>query len=289
MIIIADSGSTKTDWCLLSTEGKVASLQTEGINPVMQDDDTIKGILAEVVANFPQNVNLSDCHFYGSGVRPEMKERMAGLLFDALGVSSHAESDLLGAARALCGRSRGIACILGTGSNSCYFDGERIVENTPSLGYVLGDEGSGAVLGIRFINALFKKRLPETLRQEFENETGLLLTDIIQRVYRKPMPNRFLASLSHFIVHHLACEPLCQLVTDHFRTFFHHNIRPYGQAALPVNAVGSIAFHYCEQLKEAARLEGFVLGRIERSPMEGLVAYHRVCEETVDNNNPIVI
>ena len=183
-------------------------------------------------------------------------------------------SDLLGAARSLCRKEAGIACILGTGANSCLYDGERIVRNTPALGYILGDEGSGAVLGRLFVNALYKGQLPATLRKSFEHDTGLDLVTIINKVYREPMANRFLASLSTFIGKHLDCEPLRQLVVQNFRKFFRHNLVAYETSHLPVGAVGSIAWYYREQLAEAAAAEGFRLGTVMQSPMKGLIAFH---------------
>ena len=193
------------------------------------------------------------------------------------------ESDLVGAARALCQHSRGIACILGTGANSCLYDGLRIVANTPALGYILGDEGSGAVLGIRFLNALFKGQLPDELRQEFVTETGLSLDAIIQRVYRQPLANRFLASLSPFIHRHIDLQQVEAMVIDHFRQFIRKNIQPYYdnprlKEALPISpelhVTGSVGFHYQRQLAAAAALEGMRLGRVMGSPMEGLIGYH---------------
>ena len=184
-----------------------------------------------------------------------------------------AHSDLLGAARALCGHNYGIASILGTGANSCLYDGEYIIQNTPALGYILGDEGSGGVLGKHFLHELYKGVLSENIRREFEQEYGLMMSDVIQRVYREPMPNRFLASLAPFIHRHLSDPAVARLVIDNFRDFFRYNIRPY-QLEMPVSFVGSIAWHFRDQLAEAANAEGFRLGTILKSPIEGLLRYH---------------
>ena len=183
-------------------------------------------------------------------------------------------SDLLGAARAVCGRREGIACILGTGANSCLYDGERIVQNTPALGYILGDEGSGAVLGRRLLNALYKGRLPQHLREAFEQETSLTMSDVIERVYRQPLANRFLASLSPFVARHLDEPALRNMVIDHFREFLRHNVAPYNAPQLPVGFVGSMAFHYQAELREAAHQEGFIMGDVMKSPIDGLLRYH---------------
>ena len=273
-LLIADSGSTKTDWAVGSLR-----LKTQGINPFHQDDDSIRHILHEEL--LPQlNYSLSSLlsplssiQFYGSGVRPELEPRMERLLREAFPAAQHVEahSDLLGAARALCGRHEGIACILGTGANSCLYDGRQIVQNTPPLGYILGDEGSGAVLGVRFLNALYKGRLPENLRQEFEATTGHTLAAVIDHVYRQPLANRWLASLSVFIRQHVVQPAVRELVVSNFRDFIRLNVKPYQRPDLPLSAVGSIAFYYAEQLEEAANKEGYAVGTILRSPIDGLV------------------
>ena len=211
-ILIADSGSTKTEWDLDGLR-----IKTQGINPFHQDDDTIRAILCdELLPQLYSHCSVSEfsslkVSFYGSGVRPELEEKIVRLLSEAFPEAKQidAHSDLLGAAIALCGHSEGIACILGTGANSCLFDGQRIVKNTPPMGYVLGDEGSGAVLGIRFLNALYKDRLPHTILSDFEAYIGMNLAQVIDRVYRQPLANRWLASLSEFIHAHMD-EPLIE-------------------------------------------------------------------------------
>lgn len=272
-ILIADSGSTKTDWTLVDSEHQevVAEYHTQGINPVHQSEDTIRQILSSI----DLHPSPDALFFYGAGCTEAQIPTMRRLLNDAFQTTDiEVNSDLLGAARALCGRDSGIACILGTGANSCLYDGDHIVRNTPALGYILGDEGSGAVLGRLFVNALYKGLLPVTLRNTFERDTNLDIATIINKVYREPMPNRFLASLSTFIGQHIDCEPLRQLVIQNFRQFFHHNIAAYNAAHLPVSAVGSIAWYYRDLLAEAAAGEGFCLGTVVQSPMQGLIAYH---------------
>jgi N-acetylglucosamine kinase-like BadF-type ATPase len=276
MILIADSGSTKTDWALQSADG-FAQFHTQGINPFHQERTVIAEILSrELLPQLDADAVSSVC-FYGSGVRPELEDVMASLLQAAFPqakqVSAH--SDLLGAARALCGHNYGIASILGTGANSCLYDGKAIVQNTPALGYILGDEGSGGVLGKHFLHELYKGVLSKDIRSEFEREYGLTMADVIQRVYREPMPNRFLASLAPFIHRHLSDDAVKQIVINNFRDFFRYNIRPYGHPEMPVSFVGSIAWHFRAQLAEAAKLEGFAVGTILRSPIEGLIEYHQ--------------
>lgn len=269
-VLIADSGSTKTDWAFMGKR-----VQTQGINPFHQDDDTIRRILKEEL--LPQLTSdirhLTSILFYGSGVRPELEEKMKRLLAEAFPQAEHIEAhgDLLGAARALCGNREGIACILGTGANSCLYDGERIVKNTPPMGYILGDEGSGAVLGARFLNALYKNRLSDEVKVAFEAYAKMSMAQVIERVYRQPMANRWLASLSTFIHQQIGNQQIEQLVIDNFRDFIQRNITPYQRKDLPINAVGSIAFYYKEQLEKAVKAEGYTLGKIVRSPLDALV------------------
>ena len=291
-VLVADSGSTKTDWMLLGETGR-KSFQTQGLNPVLMSEEQIVGILqCELLPELPDDGNF-EVFFYGAGVRPDQLEKMneafqkafaAGSPFAAITphstlhtphITLHAASDLLGAARALCGHSEGIACILGTGSNSCLFDGEKIVKNTPALGYIIGDEGSGTALGKAFLNAIFKGLLPAELRDDFLMETGLSLDDIIRKVYREPMPNRFLASTSLYMSRHLDNEALKTLVIESFRRFFRHNIVPYDRRDLAVNFVGSIAANYEKLLREAAEKEGFEVGKILSKPIDALCEYHK--------------
>ena len=190
--------------------------------------------------------------------------------------TTEVHSDLMAAARALCQHEPGMACILGTGANSCLYDGEHIIQNTPALGYILGDEGSGSVLGRLFLNAIFKNPALVGVRDEFLKVNKMELKDIIQKVYREPMVNRWLASLSPFIMNHLDNPSVREIVVYNFREFFRKNIVPYNRPDLQVHFVGSMAHHYREQLEEAAKAEGFKLGNILQSPMEGLLAYHGV-------------
>lgn len=277
MILIADSGSTKTDWVLVN-EGRIsASCHTQGINPFHQSEEEIARILGgELLPQLLSVEQVSEVFFYGSGVRPEFFLPMEQLLRQAMPQAAlvEARGDLLGAARALCGTGEGIACILGTGANSCLFDGRDIVANTPPLGYILGDEGSGAVLGIRFLNALYKRLIPDALITEFQEYTGLTMADVIARVYRQPLANRFLASLSPFICGHLSMPEVRRLVVGCFRDFLRRNVMPYRRPDLPVSAVGSVAYYYQEPLAEAIEAEGMKKGDFLKSPLPGLLAYH---------------
>lgn len=292
MKLIADSGSTKTDWSVTSGNNVALSVKTQGINPFHQPEKVISDILSsELLPQIePVVASVSEIHFYGSGCNEANAAVMQALLSRVFsdGVSAFVYSDLLAAARAVCGTSPGIACIMGTGVNSCLYDGTGIVSNTRPLGYILGDEGSGAVLGKLFLNALYKGFLPQDMVGEFEQWIGMSYQDIITRVYREPMANRFLAGIAPFIHDRLDIPAVRGIVVDNFRNFFRRNVVQYGAASLPVGAVassvdaaslpvgavGSIAYFFRDELREAASLEGFTLSRVLRSPMDGLVAYH---------------
>lgn len=279
MILIADSGSTKTDWVLLEGNLVVHREHTQGINPFHQDRSVIAAVLSQELVSMhsytAKSNELTIC-FYGSGVRKELEPVMRGLLSDAFpnAVNVEAHGDLLGAAISVCGSQPGQACILGTGANSCLFDGKAIVQNTPPLGYILGDEGSGAVLGRLFLNALLKGFLPSSLREQFFSQLGMCEADVIDRVYRQPMANRWLASLSPFIYNHRDYPAVHDIIIDNFRSFFRRNLVQYGRRDLPVGAVGSVAWFYQDELSEAANAEGFTIGRVEQSPIDGLINYY---------------
>ncbi len=280
MILIADSGSTKTDWCMAEDGHVVKRMATQGLNPFHQSMDTIAEIVGEEL--LPQlddrkMVSVSNLYFYGSGCRQEMLPRMTDLFLHIFpDTEVECQGDLMAAARAVCGHEEGIACILGTGSNSCLYDGKRVTENVPPLGYILGDEGSGAVLGRLFFNALYKGRLSEQLKRDFEHASGLTMAEIIDKVYRQPLANRFLASVCPFIAKHLDDEALHALVVDNFRQFFRNNVSRYHRPELTVGAIGSVAHFFEKPLREAAVLENVKLGRIVRSPIEELARYHGI-------------
>ena len=276
MKLIADSGSTKTDWAMIAPDGTiVGTYKSDGINPIHQSPDEIKSILNKLVQ---WSYEIDEIHFYGSGLRPEKQIPMQELLSSYFHIDItkvEAQSDLLGAARALCGNKEGIACILGTGANSCLYNGEKIIKNTPALGYILGDEGSGAVLGKRLINGIYKGGLPIELKKIFEEELHLTLADIIEHVYRSKLPNRWLASLSSFIYKYKDNYPeLSQMVVGCLHDFICRNILPYQRKDLPISAVGSIAWYYQTELAQATSLEGMCMGKIIKNPINGLIDYH---------------
>ena len=278
MILIADRGSTKTDWWLSAADGstKGTLMTTQGMNPFHQDEQQLSAVLTtellpQLASRRPEHI-----YFYGSGCTKEMAPTMRRVLKAAMpdAQTIDANSDMLGAARAVCGRSEGIVCILGTGANSCLYNGHDIVANTPPLGYILGDEGSGAVIGKNFINAMYRGMLPKAVVEDFEREQQLTMAQVMDHVYRQPLPNRFLASMSPFIHQHLNVKEVRSLVTECLQKFIRTNLRQYGKPHLPIGAVGSIAYHYRQLLHEAALGEGFTTGRILKSPVKGLIEYH---------------
>lgn len=276
MILIADSGSTKTDWRVVSEGRVIQTVTTQGINPFHQSVDYIHDVINnELITSMNDKQSISEIVFYGAGCIGDKCGLLKQQLSDSFPhVNIDVNSDLLAAARSLCGSKEGVACILGTGSNSCLYDGRNITSNVSPMGYILGDEGSGAVLGKLFVNELYKGNISGAIREEFEKDTGLTLQAIIENVYRKPMANRFLASLAPFISTHIDNPVIESLVITNFRNFLTRNVLHYNRTDLAVNAVGSIAYHFAEQLEKAIMEVGMKVGKICKSPMEGLVMYH---------------
>lgn len=282
MILIADSGSTKTDWSLIENGKFVRSIKTKGLNPYFQSEEEIGNEISNVL--LPQiNGNLLDAvYFYGAGCTIDKVETVRNVISQYVHVSKvEVNTDLLAAAHSLCGRKAGIVCILGTGSNACFYDGKKIVDNVSPLGFILGDEGSGAVLGKRLVGDLLKGMMGEELRNKFLKQYNLTPGGIIERVYRRPFPNRFLASLTPFLEENINEPKIHQLVLNSFVDFVTRNVLGYDCRNYEVNFVGSIAYYYKAILEEAARLTGIRIGRIIQSPMEGLIAYHSLQAEAV--------
>lgn len=288
MILIADSGSTKTDWILVASDGTQTELHTDGINPARDARDIIYNVLYhDLLTQIPsyisrEELSRSGCqgsegavYFYGAGCIEPFSQTVRSVLKDLFPCCKvEVESDLLGAARALCGHEPGIACILGTGSNSCLYDGRDIIMHTPPLGYILGDEGSGSFLGKVLVNRLFKGVLPDELKQAFCNKYDMELPGIIEHVYREPSANRFLASLVPFIVEHRSHPSIHDLLVDAFRQFLVRNVAIYGHKEMPIHCVGGIAYQFADELSEAAASEGMQMGRIMLRPIQSIVQYH---------------
>ena len=277
MILLADSGSTKTDWCLAENGKAVKSIKTRGTHPFFQTEDEIAAeIEASLLPELP-SADIDDVFFYGAGCTAEKLPVLEKALRRHLNVKGRLEvaSDMLAAARSICGHEPGIACILGTGSNSCLYDGEKLVKNVSPLGFILGDEGSGAVLGKTLVGDIRKEQLPRHIIEKFNDRFHLTAADIIERVYRQKLPNRFLASLVPFLGENIADESVERLVVDSFRRFLVRNVKLYdGWDRLPIGFNGSIAYYYRPQLVKALQAEGMTLGRIVQAPMDGLIEYH---------------
>ena len=273
--LIADSGSTNTDWAVVNGS-TITHIKTSGINPVHQDDTAITSTLTQELLPHLQGVKPTHIHFYGAGcVGGTTNERLLSLLqqqFNKAQISIN--SDLLAAARSLCGNDKGIVGILGTGANSCLYDGCNIVANIPPLGYILGDEGSGASLGKAFLRALLRNELGCDMKEEFFKAYDTDYSKLIARIYREPAANRFLASLSPFIATHLHNETLQNIVTDTIAAYIDNHILRYNSTDTPLHLTGSVAFYYKEIITQVAQSRGITLGKVTRTPIEGLITYH---------------
>lgn len=274
MILIADSGSTKTDWAAVADDGGLLkTIRTVGLNPFQVTEEQIAVEAAKVASELASPASVT-IHFYGAGCTPEKQPVVARALRRAFKnvVFCEVASDMLGAARAVCGSQPGICCILGTGSNSCAYDGDKIVKNVPPLGFILGDEGSGAVMGKRLVADVLKSQLPKPICDRFFDRYHLTQADIIERVYRQPKPNTFLASFMPFIQQYIGEKEIRNLVKESFREFLRRNVMQYdGWQTLPIGFVGSIAKIYRDILEEVAAEEGMHIGDIVQAPLEALV------------------
>ena len=294
MILIADAGSTKIEWTLLGNDRKVAlRTVTRGHNAAQADVDSFLRLLhTDAPVLIEKAKGADEIFYYGAGCAGERATAMSRILSETFNAPRcHAESDMLGAARALCGREAGIACILGTGSNSCLYDGKEIKANIPPMGFILGDEGSGAVLGRRLLGMVmkggfsagivrkFRERFPEATKEE-----------IIARVYRHERPGAYLASFAPFLAENIGEDEISGFVIEEFIRFFEFNVKSYDTplrdnaeifgnpadtTSVPVSFIGSIAQHFAPQLHKAASLCGYTINRIEKSPMEALIEFHR--------------
>ena len=277
MILLADSGSTKTDWGLVENGKLVKRLRTSGMNPFQMSEEAItEEIKTHLVPELPGTV-LDEVHFYGAGCTKEKQPIVERALRANLTINGECEvaSDMLGAARGICGHKPGIACILGTGSNSCSYDGKNLVKNVSPLGFILGDEGSGAVLGKLLVGDVLKNQMPEAITKRFFEKYKLTSAEIIDRVYRQPKPNTFLAAFVPFLEENIDEPKIYNLVKESFRSFLRRNVMQYdGWQTLPIGFIGSIAKIYKKPLLEALEEEGMHLGRIIQAPMEAMVEYH---------------
>jgi glucosamine kinase len=278
LILIADGGSTKTEWSVLSATG-TRKIITQGISPYFLNTDQIRLLLEqELLVNLADAKNIQQVFYYGTGCT---SPHTVSIVYNALttlfpGAPIHIDYDLVAAAHALCGKSEGIACILGTGSNSCYYNGNKIELNSPGLGFILGDEGSGAHLGKKIIAAYLYGKLDNQLEEVFQNRFTVNKDSLLESIYTAALPNRYLASYSIFFSEHRGHPHLEKLLTEGLDDFFKVHISTYPQSILvPVHFTGSIAWGYRDVLVELCKKYNFTPGKIIKEPMNGLVGYYR--------------
>lgn len=276
--LIADAGSTNVAWNYIDGNGAVAkTFATDGLNALLSSNEMIDSAFKKVKEVIGNDIAVDEIYYYGAGcATPIICEKIRNSLSATWdNAVCHVYSDLLGAARSLFGNKKGIACIIGTGSNSCLYDGEKIVYQIPSLGYIIGDEGGGAALGKRLLGDAFKEQLPENIRESFLEEYKLTLPDILEMIYKQPAPNKFLASFVPFLAKNLWNPYIYSLVLKELTRFVKRNVAMYkGAHSLDVSFTGSIAFHFEKILREAASSVGYRVTEVTENPMVGLVAYH---------------
>lgn len=275
MKLIAESGSTRTEWAIVENDHVIQRAFTEGINPYFQ---TRREISRSVRLGLPDmffRKKLEQVYYYGAGCSSNEKKNILGAsLVAQFKTPIQVESDLLGAARSLFKSEPGIACILGTGSNSCFYDGRIIVKNVKPGGYILGDEGSGAAMGKMFLSDLLKGLAPKDLVNNFYDKFRITANEVMESVYNRPFPNRFLATIAYFLADHTDNDYALNLITGSLRNFFTRNVSQYDYQNYPIRFVGSLAYTYASLLKEIVKEYGISLNVIEETLMNGLIEYH---------------
>lgn len=278
MILIADSGATKTDWRTISPDGSIGQARTIGLNPNFQDTESIINELTQNLLPHLSSV-VTEIYFYGTGCAGEyacsIVEKALNTVFPSAG-TVEVESDMLGAARGLCGHEMGIACILGTGANNCLYNGRDIIDKIPSLGFWLSDEGSGGYLGKTVVVSFLQKEMPADLSEKFEKRYGLNREIVLENAYKKPFPNRYFATFSKFLFDHRSHPFAYQMVYEAFSLFLSKYVCKFEQSkTLKINFTGSVAFYYSDILRRAAADLGLTVGIIMETPIAGLTLYHQ--------------
>jgi glucosamine kinase len=274
MILIADSGTTKTEWSMITDLETSETIITSGINPFFQETDNISAILRR---EFKGAKKFEAIYFYGTGCINQEKQDVVRNALQQVFETNHifVGSDLLAAAHSLCQQQKGFACILGTGSNSCYYNGSEIVSNVSPLGFILGDEGSGAVMGKKLIGDVLKKQLPTALISKFFETYPITNAEILENVYKKPFPSRYLAGFTKFLSDNMQYLEIENIVIGSFREFIIRNLLQYPDVhQSPIHFTGSIAWYFNVQLRKVVEEQGLILGEIVRAPMSGLIKYH---------------
>jgi glucosamine kinase len=276
MILVADSGSTKTEWKILKDGNPLDSVFSSGINPYFLSNEEIFSLLQEETEEL-NHYKFKKIYFYGTGCNSESKTNSVKDALSRFFQNSDISigSDLLAAARSLCQDEPGIACIMGTGSNSCFYNGSEIVANVAPLGYILGDEGGGAVIGRKLVSGILKKQLPKRIIDRFFDTYKLTQSDIQESVYMKPFPNRFLGQFAKFISSNIEVPELQEIIISSFDDFLKRNVLQYPESRhLPIHFTGSIAFHFRPFLEDLLKINNLRQGLITLSPMENLMKYH---------------
>ncbi len=276
MILIADSGSTKTEWREVSDGVAGKSYISTGINPFFVTGEEMIRLFGKELPEL-KGAGVSRIFFYGTGVSNASKaDIVRAALSSFFGTDKlFIGSDLLGAARSLCQNEPGIACIIGTGSNSCYYNGNEIVANVSPLGYILGDEGGGAVIGRKLVAGVLKKQLPGIVIENFFRAYPFTPAEILDNVYNMPFPNRFLGQFTRFISDNIHVPELQAMITSSFDEFIVRNVLSYPEARrYPVHFTGSIAYHFRPFLEELLLKHRLQPGLFTLTPMENLVRYH---------------
>lgn len=276
--LIADSGATKAEWCLVNN-GKKKTLFTQGISPYFLNTQQIADLVNNELAKKLKGITVEHIYYYGTGCsnaeNAKSIKKALKIVFPTAQVNVN--TDLMAAARAVCGHEKGIACILGTGSNSCYYNGKNIVKNSPGIGYVLGDEGSGAYLGKKVLQYYLYNTFDEDLRARFDAKYVTTAAEILDNVYKKPLPNRYLASFTLFLAENRGHYMVENIIEDGLNDFFFQHLCKYNEVwKYPVNFVGSVAFGFKDVVEQLCNSYEFDLGKVLKNPMEGLVKYHNI-------------
>ncbi len=277
MILVADSGSTKADWVLIGEGGEHVYVNTRGFNPVVHPSDLLHTEVQKLSHDLLPNARIEEVHYYGAGCWDFRRKKV---IFDCInnawpGASVEVMHDLLGAARATCGNDPGISCILGTGSNTCLYDGNEVTDNVTNLGYMLGDEGSGSHLGKAFLRAYFYRELDAELNAAFEDYTSTDRMTVINHIYESEMPNTYLAGFTRFMGEHQQHPLIQKIVFESFAEFLDRHVRKYkGHLEIPIHFIGSIAFHFKSILLAALHERDMIAGRFIHKPIEALADYH---------------
>ncbi len=275
-ILIADSGSTKCEWCYLNN-GRKKKIITRGISPYfLSADEIIASLNKELLPKLKQQ-KIEQVFFYGTGLRDDKNKRFIHSTLKKIfnKAEIEAQTDLLGAARALCKNEKGIACILGTGCNSCYYNGKKILKNSPGLGYVLGDEGSGAYLGKKVLQHYLYKTFDEELMLAFDKKYNVAAAEILDHVYKQPQPNRYLASFAIFLAENRNHYMIENIIEDGLNDFFFTHLRKYHESWLyPIHFTGSIAYGFKDVIASLCNSYEMELGNIIKQPIDELVKYH---------------